>query len=158
MSKMKYFTVDDVFDLLSTNDIFHACNVNVLDECVPGSHPYVVRTSQNNGIKGYLLEDECKLNEGNTISFAQDTAQIFYQSKPYFTGNKIKVFKLKEHVLTENIGLYMISCLNKAFSAFAWGQSFDSKILSKVKISLPSKCVMVPDWAGLSNLLNGGGY
>jgi len=143
----KEFRVDEIFDIMGTKGIFHAVNVNILGQQVPGSHPYIVRTSQNNGMKGYLVEDENKLNPGHTISFAQDTAQIFYQAEPYFTGNKIKVFQLKGHVLTEKLALYLITALNKAFSLFGWGQSYDSKILSEVKISLPVKTVMTPDWA-----------
>lgn len=142
----KLYKVREIFNILGTNGIFHAVNVNVLDKQKPGSHPYVVRTSQSNGIRGYLIEDETKLNPGGTISFAQDTAQIFYQSEPYFTGNKIKVFQLKNHELTESIALYLISCLNKSFSIFQWGQSFNSNVLADVKISLPATPDGNPDW------------
>ena len=35
-----------------------------------GKYRYVARTSQNNGIKGYIDEDTAFLNDGKTISFA----------------------------------------------------------------------------------------
>lgn len=33
----------------------------------------------NNVQRGYIIEDEKYLNEGNTISFGQDTATAYYQ-------------------------------------------------------------------------------
>lgn len=71
---------------------FDANKVTILDS---GKYPYVVRTSNNNGQRGYIVEDEKYLNEGNTISFGQDTATVYYQERPYFTGDKIKVLKPK---------------------------------------------------------------
>lgn len=58
-----------------------------------GDYPYIVRMGSNNGQKGFINEDAKFLNDGNTISFGQDTATMYYQEKPYFTGDKIKILK-----------------------------------------------------------------
>lgn len=155
--QFKEFSVSKVFDILSSNGVFHAINVDIYDNKCPNAHPYVVRTAQNNGIKGYIIEDEKCLNPQNTISFAQDTAQIFYQSEDYFTGNKIKIFKLRNYEMNEKIALFLISCLNKAFSSFKWGSSYDSKVLSKVKMELPITKKYTPDFDVIEHLF-GGGY
>lgn len=103
-----------------------------------GNHPYVVRTSQNNGQRGCIIADESHLSEGNTISFGQDTATIFYQERPYFTGDKIKVMKFKSCDLDERIAMFLLAVMRKAFSNFRWGSSsFDEKILKNVAVSLP---------------------
>ena len=81
------FKVVDLFDVKTSKKRFDANKVKVLQV----GYPYVVRTALNNGIKGFLNENEKYLNLGNTISFGQDTATIFYQEKPYFTGDKIKI-------------------------------------------------------------------
>lgn len=153
--KWKKFKAGDVLDFNSSNGIFHACNVNIEDKRTESNHPYVVRTSQNNGIRGYISEDESKLNPANTISFAQDTAQMFYQSEPYFTGNKVKVLSTKGHVLTENIAMFLITCMNKAFSNFAWGSSYDTKLLQNVMLSLPVKTEYSPNFALMSEISGG---
>ena len=153
MVRYKDFRTGDVLNIDSTKGIYHACNVQVESTQVEGSHPYVVRTSQNNGLRGYIRADERTLNPGNTISFAQDTAQMFYQKEPYFTGNKVKVMSIKGHEMTENIALFLITCLNKAFSMFGWGQSYDVKLLSDVTLSLPVTTVMMPDWTMLETFL-----
>ena len=155
--KWKNYRTGDVLDFNSSNGIFHACNVSIEDNKTESNHPYVVRTSQNNGIRGYISEDESKLNPANTISFAQDTAQMFYQSEPYFTGNKVKVLSVKGHALTENIATFLITCMNKAFSNFAWGSSYDTKLLQNVMLSLPVKTKYIPDFNLMSEII-GGGY
>lgn len=154
--KWKNYRTGDVLDFNSSNGIFHACNVSIEDNKTESNHPYVVRTSQNNGIRGYISEDESKLNPANTISFAQDTAQMFYQSEPYFTGNKVKVLSVKGHALTENIATFLITCMNKAFSNFAWGSSYDTKLLQNVMLSLPVKTKYIPDFNLMSEIIGGG--
>lgn len=154
--KWKKYRTGDVLDFNSSNGIFHACNVSIEDNKTESNHPYVVRTSQNNGIRGYISEDESKLNPANTISFAQDTAQMFYQSESYFTGNKVKVLSAKGHALTENIATFLITCMNKAFSNFAWGSSYDTKLLQNVMLSLPVKTKYIPDFNLMSEIIWGG--
>lgn len=152
--RYKEFLTGDILNITSSNGIYHACNVIIKDTKIKGTHPYVVRTSQNNGIRGYISADERTLNPGNTISFAQDTGVMFYQKEPYFTGNKVKIMSIKDHEMNENIALFLITCLNKAFSSFSWGQSYDLKILSKVRFSLPVQSHTVPNWSLLDKLLN----
>lgn len=103
-----------------------------------GNHPYVVRSSQNNGRRGCIIADKKWLNPAGTISFGQDTATIFYQDEPYFTGDKIKVMSLKSKPLDARAATYLIVVMRKAFSAFAWGvSSFDENVLKQVEIILP---------------------
>ncbi len=102
-------------------------------------HPYVVRTSLNNGIRGYIKEDEKYLNSGNTYSFGQDTATVFWQPNPYFTGDKIKVLT-PTYELTDEMALFILIAIRKAFTLFSWGtDSFDEEIIKTMEISLPIK-------------------
>ena len=78
------------------------------------------------------------LNDGNTISFGQDTATAFYQKQPYFTGDKIKVLKAKDNRFNRSNALFFSTAITKAFSTFAWGQSsFSEEILKQQTIQLP---------------------
>lgn len=104
-----------------------------------GNYPYVARGSNNNGIKGYIDEDKTYLNPGNTISFGQDTATMFYQESAYFTGDKIKIFSLRHGELNSRIAVFLISAMKKSFSTFSWGSSsFNENVLNKVKINIPT--------------------
>jgi hypothetical protein len=102
--------------------------------------PYVVRTNLCNGIRGYINEDEQFLNEANTLSFGQDTATIFYQKEPYFTGDKIKILKSKDDRFNKLNGLFFVTTMQKSFSCFSWGRSsFNTNIIEKQFIKLPIK-------------------
>ena len=127
----------ELFEVLTSKKRFDANKVQVFQD---GKNPYVVRTSSNNGQRGFIVEDESYLNEGNTISFGQDTATMFYQEKPYFTGDKIKVLKAKNKKFNKNIAQFFISTMAKAFSTFSWGSSsFNVNIIENQKLTLPTQ-------------------
>lgn len=133
------FSVDDLFTIETPKLRINANTVTVHDE--PKGHPYVVRTSQNNGIRGYIEFDEQYLNQANTISFGQDTATMFYQERPYFTGDKIKILTLKCDKLNYRTATYLLASMRKAFSLFSWGQSkFNVNAIGEVKFYLPILC------------------
>lgn len=132
--KWKEFKVGELFEILSYKKRFDANKVRLAQT----GHPYIVRTALNNGMKGYLNEDEKYLNDGNTISFGQDTATMFYQEKPYFTGDKIKILKPKNERFNKLNSMFFITEMTKAFSNFSWGSSsFSIDVISGQIISLP---------------------
>ena len=101
---------------------------------------YIVRQSTENGRKGNIDEPIKYLNPGNTISFGQDTATMFYQEKPYFTGDKIKILRPKYAKFGKNNAQFFLSTMRKAFCSFAWGSSrFNVETLKKQMVSLPIK-------------------
>ncbi|MGY0567439.1 restriction endonuclease subunit S [Bacillus safensis] len=137
LEKVKWgeYKIGDLFEVLSSKKRFDANKVQVLKS---GDYPYVVRMSSNNGQKGFINEDEKFLNEGNTISFGQDTATMFYQENPYFTGDKIKILKAKDKRFNKKNAQFFLSTMMKSFSSFSWGSSsFNVNIIEKQKITLP---------------------
>ena len=131
------FKLDELFKPETSKKRFDANKVTVLES---GKFPYVVRTSVNNGQRGYIDENEIYLNDGNTISFGQDTATMFYQEKPYFTGDKIKILRAKHDGFNRKNAQFFISAMEKTFSSFSWGSSsFNVEIIKKQKILLPTK-------------------
>ena len=137
LEKVKWgkFKIDDLFEINSYKKRFDANKVVVLKS---GRFPYVVRMGSNNGQKGFINEDETYLNEGNTISFGQDTATMFYQEIPYFTGDKIKIIKSRNKRFNKKNAQFFISTMMKSFSSFSWGSSsFNVNIIKNQKITLP---------------------
>lgn len=80
-----------LFDISSPQKRFNANTVTF-----DGKYPYVVRSSLNNGIRGYITQDECYLNPAKTISFGQDTATIFYQEKPFKILHGVNLHLMKK--------------------------------------------------------------
>lgn len=139
LSEVKWgeYRLGDLFEVNSYTKRFDANKVIVLED---GKYPYVVRMSNNNGQKGYIDEDEIYLNEGNTISFGQDTATMFYQEHPYFTGDKIKILKAKFREFDKSNAQFFLTTMAKSFESFSWGRSsFSVDIIEKQIISLPIK-------------------
>lgn len=131
------YRLKDLFYVLTPKKRFDANKVQVLER---GLYPYVVRTALNNGIKGFIEEDLAYLNEGNTISFGQDTATMFYQGMPYFTGDKIKVLKSKYSEFNAKNAQFLLPIMSKSFSKFSWGSSsFSTEIIENQLIQLPTQ-------------------
>ena len=134
--EFKIWWDNGLFMINSSKKKFDANKVNILDYW----KPYVVRTANNNWLRWYLDEDEQFLNDWNTISFGQDTATMFYQEKPYFTWDKIKVIKSKDNKFDKSNTHFFITSMWKAFSSFArWQSSFNVKIIENQDIYLPAK-------------------
>lgn len=133
--KFSKISVGELFEINTYKKRFDANKVIISRN----GRPYVVRTSLNNGIRGYINEDEQFLNPGNTISFGQDTATMFYQEKPYFTGDKIKILQSKNEKFNRLNGLFFITAMTKSFSSFSWGgSSFNVNIIANQLMQLPS--------------------
>ena len=132
----KEFKINQLFEINSYKKRFDANKVSISER----GKPYVVRTSLKNGIRGYINEDEQFLNEGNTISFGQDTATMFYQEQAYFTGDKIKILKSKNDEFNKLNGLFLVATMTKSFSSFSWGgSSFNVGIIGNQLMELPTK-------------------
>lgn len=129
------YELNEIFDVLTSKKRFDANKTELLST---NGNPYVVRQNSNNGIKGYLKEDSIYLNEGNTISFGQDTATSFYQKDSYFTGDKIKILKSKYKEFNRDNALFFVTVINRSFSKFSWGtSSYNVDIIKNQQISLP---------------------
>ncbi len=125
----------DLFDVLPYKKRFDANKVSLVEN---GGHPYIVRQSTDNGKKGNIDESVSFLNPGNTISFGQDTATMFYQEVPYFTSDKIKILKPKDAEFSKKNAQFFLSSMRKTFSSFAWGSSrFNVETLKEQLIMFP---------------------
>lgn len=132
------FQLGELFEVNSYKKRFDANKVFISEIW----NPYIVRTSLNNWLRWYINEKEEFLNDGNTISFGQDTATMFYQEKPYFTGDKIKILKSKnkQNKFNKKNAQFFISTMTRSFSSFSWwNSSFSIKVISKQEIQLPTK-------------------
>lgn len=129
----KEFCIKDIFHVDSPKKKFNANSITF-----GGQYAYVARGSANNGIRGYISEDTEYLNPAKSFTFGQDTATIYYQKEPYFTGDKIKILTIKQYPLDDEIAMYLVTVIRKAFSGYSWGTaSFNENIIKNTKISLP---------------------
>lgn len=134
------YRLGDLFEIESSKKIFHANELeNIYNEQVKNSLPYVVRTTQDNWVRWYIIEDETNANDGNTLSFAQDTFSVFYQRQNYFTGNKVKVLKSKFEKSSEWAMHFITACFQKSLNNLTWGTGSTVETIAETKIQLPTK-------------------
>lgn len=134
--KFQIWWEDWLFNINSSKKKFDANKVNIWENW----HNYIVRTSLNNWIRGFINENTDFLNNWNTISFWQDTATMFYQEESYFTWDKIKILSSKNNRFNKFNALFLITTMTKIFSSFSWwNSSFNTKIIESQNISIPIK-------------------
>lgn len=134
------YKLSEIFEINSSKKIYHANNVKIHKSQIENSFPYIVRSAVNNGLRGYIEEPKGFLNQGNTLSFAQDTFSVFYQKEPYFTGNKVKVLMPKSFVkFDEKIQMVFVSAFQKALSDDTWGKGSTVDTIAETKITLPTQ-------------------
>ena len=150
----KDFKVNEIFNLQTSIGKINASETTIYQRKLEGSTLYISRTERNNGCKGYIIEKEKRANSRNTISFGQDTGTVFYQPNRYYTGSNIKIFTLKDHKLNEEIGLYLVTCLQKAFEPFKWGNSFKIDVIENVKFNLPITKQGEPAWVFMEKYMH----
>lgn len=149
VSQWKEFKIGQIIQFKSSKHVYHASKLDIQKKPESSEwYPYVVRSAFNNGIRGYVNLDKKDLNPANTISFAQDTAQFFFQTQPYYTGNKVKICSLKDDnvPLTISKALFLISCMYKSFESFSYETSYTVPRLKRVQIKLPVDSSGNPDW------------
>ncbi|GAA7410947.1 hypothetical protein MM0350_08350 [Helicobacter pylori] len=133
------FKLGDLFEVLSSKKIYHANTIKIHDTQIENSYPYVVRTTTNNGIKGFIIDDPTFTNKKNTLSFAQDTFTVFYQKQPYFTGNKVKILKPKFAFKSPKILHFISAILQFILKPLTWGLGSTTESIAEFKFSLPLK-------------------
>lgn len=143
----KEIPLGELFEIITPQKRYNAKDVFIYDEQLDGMYRYIARTAENNGIRGYLKEEEAYLQPANTISFGQDTSTVFYQNEPYFTSDKIKVFQLKNGNLDEYVAEFFVVVIQISCQNFAWGvTSFNEKVLKNIMLKLPVTSTGVPDY------------
>lgn len=135
---VKPYSLEQIFTISQSKKIFHSVNVEIKEWKEEGFHPYVVRSSVNNGIKGFISEGKEFLNPWNSITFAQDTFFAFYQKEPFFTGNWVKVLVLKNKLMTEELGLFLSANINFKIKDLTWGTWANIKSIGEIIIHLPT--------------------
>lgn len=144
------YQINELFEVKSYKKRFDANKVTILEN---GNYPYIVRTAYNNGRRGYINEDEKYLNPENTISFGQDTATMWYQEAPYFTGDKIKILEARFEGFKKENAHFFITSMAKPFAKFSWGaSSFSEKVIKSQEFLLPVNKNDQIDFAYMENL------
>nr|WP_269493549.1 restriction endonuclease subunit S [Actinomyces sp. S4-C9] len=118
-----------------------------------GLVPYVTRTESSNGIQSFIgakQEDKYKPDAGNVITIGLDTQTVFYQVKPFYTGQNIQVLSHPE--INRYNAMFIIPLLKKQMAKFNWGGNGATLgRLNKTSILLPITSSSNPDWDAMTD-------
>ena len=144
----EWFRIGDWF-----NKPYKATACNAINLCFTSgqkdnSIPYITRTDENNGCKGYAVNDgfECVEKE-NAITIGDTTATIFYQEHDFICGDHIVVLRSK--YLNKFVGVFITTLLSKERYRYNYGRAFRKEIVENTLIRLPSDKQGNPDWIGI---------
>ena len=113
---------------------------------------YVTRTDENNGIKGFVEDDNYEyIEDGNAITIGDTTSTIFYQDKPFICGDHVVV--LRSPNLNKYIGIFLVTLLNLEKYRYCYGKSFKMDTIKKTLIKLPTDKDGAPDWKYMENYI-----
>ena len=130
----KEFFVGDILDCKTTKPLIHTRS---------GIYNYVTRSGINNGVSGFVDNNNYELNKSNCITIGAEGAIAFYQNKDFVSG--VKVYTLRHEKMNKNIGLFLCTILNKKSSKYSYSNARILDKIKKEKIFLPSKN-NEPDW------------
>lgn len=148
--KWESFILSDVFEISSTNSGIDKNKIKEIN--TEGNNPYITRTDKNNGIDGFIIEQEYELNEGNVITIGLDTQTVFYQPHSFYTGQNIQI--LSNENINKYNALFLVNLLKIVLDKFNWGGNGATLTrLKNSRILLPVTDGGVPDYKYMENYM-----
>lgn len=141
----KWFCISDLFDKPYKGLAYSAQDLMICDFSYKNAIRYVTRTDTNNGLKGFVInENFSNIEKGNAITIGDTTSTIYYQAKEFICGDHIVI--LRSEFLNEIRGLFITALLNKERYRYNYGRAFKKELIYSTKIKLPIDEKCKPDW------------
>lgn len=138
-SDWKEFRIGDLFNVLKGARL-------VSINRIPGDIPYVGATQFNNGITGYIGNDE-RIHDGNvlTVCYNGPVGTTFYQPVPFWGTDDVSVFYPKFPMNVE-IGLFIAPLIEVLGSRYAYIDKWKLVDMVDTTLLLPVTPDDKPDW------------
>ncbi|MDE9365327.1 restriction endonuclease subunit S [Luteipulveratus sp. YIM 133132] len=142
------FNVSDIFEVASGKYVPAA-------QKLPGSTPQVTSSAKSNGVSRYLdLEPNFP---GGTISVARNgsVGTAFFQPRPYFATDDVRVWKAKKGPLFETEGLFVCAVTMLEKFRYSYGRKWSIPHMRNTEIRLPADSSGQPDWSYMDSVMRG---
>lgn len=152
-TKWKYYNIGVLFPEIYKGIAYNAQDLTSCSPIEPDAIRYITRTDTNNGCKSFVINESFKyIEKGNAITIGDTTSTIYYQNEPFICGDHIVI--LRAPFLTEKIGLFIVTLLNKERFRYNYGRSFKMDIVKSTNVLLPSMDDENPDWGRIEYIIN----
>ena len=141
---MEYFALKDLIDEPYIAESYD--KKDLLSSDTEDYVNYVTRTSQNNGISDYVVDNNYMgLEKGNAIIIGDTTATCFYQAEDFIAGEHIIVLRAPWFNLYTC--MFLISVINLEKFRYAWGaRAFIKEAVKNTVVKLPVDNTGNPDY------------
>ena len=110
-AKWDWFVLNKIFDLIYKGKSYNAQDLIFCHCGSSSSLPYVTRTDENNGIKGFVFNNNFSdIESGNAITIGDTTSTIYYQESEFICGEHIVI--LRSQNLNKFRAMFIVSLLN----------------------------------------------
>lgn len=143
----KPFIITDLFEVTGTK----TTPLEVLENIGPGKFPYVTTQARNNGVRDHF---DYWTEEGNVITM--DSAVLghtTYQEENFSASDHVEKLVPKFN-MTKNIGLFIVTLLNKNKFRFSYGRKANQMQIRKLSINLPIDNQGNIDFAWIEDFIN----
>jgi len=151
ISKWKDFNLSDLFDIQGTQSF----TKQQIQQYGIGRCPYVVTSSENNGVQGFYNHFT---EEGNVITI--DSATIgssFYQVDNFSASDHVEKL-IPKFDMNKYHALFITTVLNLEKIRYGYGRKFAQMRIKKTKIKLPKTLEGGPDWEFMENYIKSLSY
>lgn len=135
----KYFKVSDLFNVTGSKSI----TKEKIAAYGAGSFPYVVTSSENNGVEGlYNYSTE----KGNLLTIDSATVgSCFYQPIDFSASDHVEKL-IPKFKLNKYIAMFLVTIFKLEMKRYGYGRKFAQKRISDTIIKLPVDKNGNPDW------------
>jgi len=140
IKKWEWFRYDEIFNIES----FHG---DTLQDCNKGVIPYISASRVNNGVNGFVDNENYVSGGKITVARNGSVGSSFYQPNRFYPSpDDVRVYSLRERPLNEYIGLFLCVLIEKERYRFAYGRKFGTKRMKQSRMLLPAIAKHKPDW------------
>jgi len=135
----KGFIVSDLFEVRGTT----SHTAMQIEEYGEGKFPYIVTSSENNGLKGYF---DRYTEDGQVLTVDSATVgSCFYQAKNFSASDHVEKL-VPKFSMDVYIALFFTTILGLEKFRYGYGRKFSQLRLNNTEINLPVDENGLPDW------------
>lgn len=131
----KDFKIEDVFDV-EKGIYLHSMDI------LEGKIPYITAKAINNGVNGFIGNEE--LFCGNTITIEKVKLSAFYQPTSYYCSHDVSV--IKNNALNKDNSLFIASLITRQGSKYSYGRQAQMNVVKRETLFCPVNNDEEPDY------------
>ena len=120
----------------------------------PGKNPYIGASAENNGTTFWTSLEPTEAEGAITVSNNGSVGAAFYQDRPFLASSDVSVLRLKDRVLTKQIGLFIITVIGQEKTKYGYGRKWGLSRMKESFIALPATPEGQPDYDLMERYIN----